>query len=409
MFRTDRVHWFRLLGCFAAVAAVIVGTTGCGTIVAAGSAGAGPAVERAVPPAGVFRLGILGPFTGPSASTGAEFRGAVTMAFDAIGWHIGGYTVEPVWIDSQSDPDSAVRAYERAVIDAGIQAAILNWHSDVALACMDVAAEYKIPHIFPYGAAEEVNAKFRADPAKYGYWMNKGWPVPATLTIAYVEAVKDAIARGAWQPETRLAAICGENTAWGRSFGQAIKGQLEDAGWRVVSEDYFDLDEVEFYPLLYGLKARDVALVAATSTSMPSFAAFINQADEVGLRSLIIADGLGWAGEWHTVTGQSSNYILDQIPAWATAEGHDFAARFEQQWGVPPSPSAAGLAYDGAGLFIEVARHALAAYGELSSETIYRWASENLQTGRWSYTAGIVMNEYKYTPDTLPDPVVGEG
>jgi branched-chain amino acid transport system substrate-binding protein len=26
-----------------------------------------------------------------------------------------------------------------------------------------------------------------------------------------------------------------------------------------------------------------------------------------------------------------------------------------------------------------------------------------------SYTDGIVMNECKYTPETLPDPVVGEG
>jgi len=229
------------------------------------------------------------------------------------------------------------------------------------------------------------------------------------LTRAYVEAIEDAIARGAWEPMDKTAAICAENTAWGRSFGRAIKQQLQDSGWRVVSEEYFDLDEVQFYALLYGLKARDVALVAATSTSMPSFAAFINQADEVGLESLIIGDGLGWAGEWHAVTGEASNYVVDQIPVWATGEGQEFAALFEERWGVAPSPSAAGLAYDGAGMFIEIARQALAEYGELSSETIYRWAIENLQTGAWSYTGGIVMEEYRYTPDTLPDPVVGQG
>ncbi|HSJ57314.1 MAG TPA: ABC transporter substrate-binding protein [Anaerolineae bacterium] len=400
--------WIRLIGCFVLVAVVAGGTTGCGAV-KADATGGRPTGHRATPPEGVFRLGVLGPFTGPSASTGAEFRGAVTMAFDAAGWQIGGYTVEPVWIDSQSDPASAARAYERAVVEGGIEAAILNWHSDVALECMEVAADYQIPHIFPYGATEAVNAKFRADPERYGYWMNKGWPVPATLTRAYVEAIEDAIARGAWEPMDKTAAICAENTAWGRSFGRAIKQQLQDSGWRVVSEEYFDLDEVQFYALLYGLKARDVALVAATSTSMPSFAAFINQADEVGLESLIIGDGLGWAGEWHAVTGEASNYVVDQIPVWATGEGQEFAALFEERWGVAPSPSAAGLAYDGAGMFIEIARQALAEYGELSSETIYRWASENLQTGAWSYTGGIVMEEYRYTPDTLPDPVVGQG
>jgi branched-chain amino acid transport system substrate-binding protein len=60
-------------------------------------------------------------------------------------------------------------------------------------------------------------------------------------------------------------------------------------------------------------------------------------------------------------------------------------------------------------MFIQIAQQALDQYGALSSATIYDWARENLQTGRWSFTDGVVMQEYKYTPETLPDPVVGEG
>jgi branched-chain amino acid transport system substrate-binding protein len=358
---------------------------------------------------GVFRLGVLGPFTGPSQSTGEEFQGAVIMAFDAIGWRIGDSRIEVVWIDSQSDAEAAAKAYEQAVVEEGIQAGILNWHSSVAVECMDVAAHYQIPHIFPYGATEAVNEKFHADPDKYGYWMNKGWPVPEKLTISYVQALEDAISRGLWTPESKTVALLAENTHWGRSFVKAIKQQLEAAGWTSVGEDYFNLDEVEFHPLLNKLKAQKVALIASTSTSLPSFAALINQADEVGIESLLIADGLGWAGEWYAMTGESSNDIIDQIPAWATAEGKEFAAQFEQRWGTKPSPSAAGLAYDGANMFIQVAEQALAERGELSSEAIYHWAQENLQTGKWSYTGGIVMEEYLYTPETMPDPVVGEG
>jgi branched-chain amino acid transport system substrate-binding protein len=150
-------------------------------------------------------------------------------------------------------------------------------------------------------------------------------------------------------------------------------------------------------------------MVAVTSTSMPSFAAIINQASEVGLESLIIADGLGWAGEWYAMTGDSSNYVIDQIPAWATSEGQAFASQFEERWGITPSPSAAGLAYDGANMFIQIAHQALAEYGELSSGTVYRWTRDNLQSGMWTYTSGVVMEEYKYTPESMPDPVVGEG
>jgi hypothetical protein len=48
----------------------------------------------------VFTLGVLGPFSGPSSSTGDEFRDVVNMAFDAIDWRIEGHRIEPVWIDS---------------------------------------------------------------------------------------------------------------------------------------------------------------------------------------------------------------------------------------------------------------------------------------------------------------------
>jgi len=379
------------------------------------SAGCGPASssEKSVAPVAIpdstFRLGILGPFTGPSESTGTEFKGAATMALDAIDWQIGDYEIEAVWIDSQSDPDSAVEAYEQAIVEDGIQAAILNWHSSVAVACMDVAAEYEIPHIFPFGAADAVNKTFNSDPEKYGYWMNKGWPTPDKLTTAYVQAVEDAIARGTWEPDAKTLAVCAEDTEWGRSFARALMEQMEAEGWTVIAEDYTPLDWVNFYPTLNKLQAEDVALVAVTTTSSPSFAAFINQADEVGLESLIIADGLGWAGDWYRLTGDSSNYVIDQIPGWATEEGKQFAEAFEKRWAVPPSASAAGLAYDGTNMFLQIARHALEERGELTSEAVYTWARDNLQTGKWSYTDGIVMETYKYTPETVPDPVVGKG
>lgn len=395
----------RLL-CLTVVMGLLVGGLACGTEVAVEE----PALpEREMVPDGVLRVGILGPFTGPSESTGDEFRNAATMAFDAVDWQIGDYKVEAVWIDSQSDPELAAAAYESAILEDGIQAAVLNWHSSVAVECMEVASQHQIPHIFPFGATEVVNEKFQSDPDTYGYWMNKGWPVSAKLTTSYVEAIEDAIAAGHWTPEKKTLAICAEDTHWGRSFGEAIRTQFEAEGWSTVAEDYVSLDEVEFLPTLNKLHGQDVTLVAATTTSMPSFAAFINQADEMGLEAMIIGDGLGWGGEWHQLTGDSSNYVIDQIPGWATVEGLQFAEAYRDRWGVEPSSSAAGLAYDGTNMFIELAQNAFDAHGELTSETIYKWGKENLQTGEWSYTGGIVMSEYKYTPESLPDPVVGEG
>ncbi len=112
----------------------------------------------------VFKVGFLGPYSGPSAQTGKQFKGGAEIALEAVDYQIGPYTIEPVWIDSQSDPAKASQAYEQAVVQDGIQAGALNWHSSVAVAVMEVTANYKIPHIFGFGATEVVNETFASDP-----------------------------------------------------------------------------------------------------------------------------------------------------------------------------------------------------------------------------------------------------
>ena len=213
----------------------------------------------------VFKIGVLGPFTGPSARTGDEFKTAAEMALENIDYTVGDYTIEPVWVDSQSDPEKATRAYEEAIVQDGIQAGVLNWHSSVAVAVMEVNAKHKVPHFFGFGATEVVNEKFNSDREKYGYWTTKGWPTPDKLSQNYVTALEDAIAAGSWNPAEKTAAIYGEDTDWGRSFGDGIASQLEAAGWTIKDRQYFPIEQTEFYPLLNKFKDENVALVAGTS------------------------------------------------------------------------------------------------------------------------------------------------
>jgi len=207
------------------------------------------------------------------------------MAFDAIDWTLcGKYKVEPVWIDCQSDPAKGSQAYEQAIVQDKIQAGILNWHSSVAVSLMDVVAKYKIPHFFGFGATEVVNEKFAADPEKYGYWMFKGWPTPAKLSVSYVQALEDAIASGTWTPRIRrlpstARTLTGDAVSAGRSRSSSKIG-LEDRFRRVLR-----IDQTEFYPYFNKIKELNPALIAGTSSAAPVMSAFIKQADEVALRA----------------------------------------------------------------------------------------------------------------------------
>lgn len=360
-------------------------------------------------PSKTLKIGVQGPFTGPAAQTGKEFKASVEMGFEKINYTVGDYKIEMVWIDCQSDPAKAASAYAEAVESKGIQAGFLNWHSSVAVALMDLAAQYKIPHLFGFGATEVVNQKWQADPAKYNYWGGKFWPIPQKLEGNYIECLNTAIKTGKWKPAKKLAAIYGEDTDWGRSAGSAYKKALKDSGWEIYSEEYFPATQTDFYPMLSKYKKADIELLCGTSASPPFMTSFVKQCSEVGLKSVVVASGIGWIGDWYKMTGKGSDYVLDSIPQLTTPEAQKWAKDIQAKYGFNPSPSSGGLSYDATGFFIKLLQRTNELYGKLDKETIHKTMVDEMNTGKLTYgrkDGAIIMNEYKYIPETLPDPIV---
>jgi branched-chain amino acid transport system substrate-binding protein len=387
--------WYAM---FALGLAVALLATACG----AGPQGETPTGDK------VLKVGVVAPITGPNSVVGEEFKNAVTMAFDSVDWKIGDYKVQVVWVDEETDPEKATRAYEAAIVRDNITCGLLNWDASVAVALMEVSAQHKVPHFFAMGTAEVVDEKYFSD-QKYTYWIAKGWPLPSKLTIAYINLLEDAIQEGTFTPTAKKAALFGTDDDWARGFAAAIGGQLADAGWEVVAQDFVSIGETDFYPLLTKMKGLGVPLIAGTMSDAAAFSAMIKQTREVGLNSLIIADGLGWIGEWYSLTGDASNYVIDQIPGWTSDEAIKFRDDFKARWGFEPSPSAAGLAYDEANFFIKIAQATYDQHKELSRETLYQVGHEDVVAGKITYTDGILMKEYKITKDTVPDFQVGAG
>lgn len=353
-------------------------------------------------------VGVDLPLTGPSAKAGKEFQDTVTMAFEEVGYKIGDYEVKLVWIDDQADPQKGTAAYEQAVVRDKIDVGILNWNSSVAVALMETVAKYQIPHFFGMGAAGTINEKWLSD-EKYRYWINKGWAMPDKMTQAYVDTIMQAIEQGHWTPRNKKLAIYGDDTDWGRSYGESMKKRFAEAGWEVVSEDYTRLGETDMYPLLTKMKSLDVSLIAGTISSPPSIAAFIKQAREVNLNALMICDALGETADFYSLTGDASDYVLDNRPVFVSERALKFAADFKAKYGYEPSPAAGGQVYDYTRFFIKVANECLKEYGNLDKENLYKFAQERLMTGQITFTDGVVAEQYKYTSESAPDPVVGEG
>ena len=135
----------------------------------------------------VLKVGLMGPFTGPAAQSGASIKNSLLMRLDEAGNKVGDYKLEIMFIDTQSDPAKATNAYVEAIERKGMQVGMGGWHSSVAMAVVDQAVKYKVPHMGGMGAAETITDKIKSDPKYKGYWF-KFWGYPALATASSISS-----------------------------------------------------------------------------------------------------------------------------------------------------------------------------------------------------------------------------
>jgi len=357
----------------------------------------------------VFKLGVLGPFTGPAAKSGNEMKDAATMAVEEVGGKIGDYKIELVYIDDQSDPSKGTNAYAEAIERKGVQAGILNWNTAVTVAIQPMLAKYKVPHFFCMGAGQAGNDKWASFPPEDRYLIMKGWPIPQKLVVGYVDLLNYAAEKGIWKPKKKLVALWGEDTDWGRSLVGGLADGLKANGWEIYTEEYFDLKKTDFYPYINKCKKAGVTLLAGSSSGVASVSAIIKQQREVGFKGLVIADGLGWVGDWYKMTGRSSDGVLDMIPQLATPEQKAWVEKFKKRFKYDPSPSAAGQSYDYTHFFFKIAERAIEKYGELNSATVTKVGREEVAEGKLTFNradGALVHGRYGTDAANAPDPKI---
>lgn len=356
-----------------------------------------------------LKVGFVGPLTGPAAKVGTEFKSAVDMAFTEVGYKVGDYDIKLVWIDSESDPEKAVRAYEQAALRDNIDVSMINWHSSVAIALMNVVSKNRIPHYFGIGAAGTINEKYNSNPKRYGYYIGKGWPEPTKTTAGYAQMIEDAIARNIYAPRNHKFIVFGEDTDWGRSVGKGYRKVMEDIGWECVSEDYFRPDETDFYPLLTSYKKLDASVMIGTNSVPPSVAALVKQKSEIGVQALLFCEGVADSGEWYDLMGPASNGTIEGRATWVTPRHKAFARKFKDAYGFVPSAAAAGQVYDWSRFFVKCLNGALKEYGTLNRKTLHKFGQEFVMTGKIHSDQGIVHDQLVFTPENFPDPEFGPG
>jgi branched-chain amino acid transport system substrate-binding protein len=339
----------------------------------------------------VLKIGCLGPFTGPSSRVGQNIRQGIEMAIaDArqageLPLTIGGQKrdIGLVWVDSQSDPEQAVKALRAAIDREGISLVLSGWHSSVAMALMDVEADAKLVHVGDVGESQFIAEKMLKDPDRYrGYF--KSYPSPASQSTLYGAPLNYFRDKGMWKPANLKAAVLVEDTDYGRGWGESLVAGLKGAGYEVMPYDVTSLTETDYAPLLTKYKASKASLVVITTSGSVGFANFVKQFRQQKLKALLIAHGLTWSSEWRQLTGEASDFAIAMDSPAAIADWQfEWQRRFKQKYGEDPSITSSGLAYD----YTRLALSAVQKAGGTDRDKLAATIRDTPYKGVWNYYA----------------------
>ena len=348
--------------------------------------------------ADTLKIGFMGPFTGPASRTGDQFKRGIEMALEEaraegdIPVKVDGKSmdIEPVWVDSQSSPEKAVKAVMDAV-NRGVKMMVTGWHSSVAMACMDAESPLKIVHIGHQGESQYINFKINDNPEKYQGWF-KGWASPPVFAGLYGPPLVHFMEKGLWKPANKKAAVIVEDTDYGRGWGEALVVSLRTAGFDVMPYDVNAIDETEFTPTITKYKAAKVSVVATTQTGGVPMYNFVKQFRSMGLKSLLLAHGLTWTGEWYQNTGKASDYaVCMDSPYPISPEQKSWMKRFKDKYGIEAGIAPSGQPYDHTRLAIKV----LNDVGTLKFEKLVEHIREKVKhKGVWQMYDFATYNDF---------------
>lgn len=308
-----------------------------------------PAPE-VVPTAPPIKIALIPPLTGPAARTGKELQDAIYFTYEElkaagkIPVEVDGELrdLEFIWLDSKSDPEEAVKAYEDAIVRLGADILGWNWHSSVAMALFKISTRYGKIHWADVGESQYICYEREKNPEESKYWF-KCWACPPYYASLFPQALEDAMKAVGYEPRNKRVALLVEDTDYGLGMADALKEAFEELGWTVVSIDRFTLSppETEFGPIIMKYKTYDVSLVYQVSTGLPSMVAFLKQAHEAGLRAFKASFGVGFfsVDEWYPVLKEASDYVLSMDSVmFVTEEQKAWAEKFKEKYGYMPSP-----------------------------------------------------------------------
>jgi branched-chain amino acid transport system substrate-binding protein len=181
-------------------------------------------------PANALRIGVIGPFTGPSSDFGLPMLNAIKMAFDemnAVGGY-GGRPFELVVKDDEGKPDVG-RKQSEELVKAKVIAVIGFCNTGVAANSLEVFQSHQLPLIIPCSTGTPLTAKYPA-PESYIFRTSARDAIQAKF-------VTDDLVKRGW---TKVA-VFADRSGYGEAGLKDVEKALEQYKLKPVHVARFNL------------------------------------------------------------------------------------------------------------------------------------------------------------------------
>jgi branched-chain amino acid transport system substrate-binding protein len=351
--------------------------------------------------ADVFKIGVIAPMTGPAAETGEGMKGASIIAAEEINKKGGilGRKIELYFGDDESKAAAGASVMERLINREKVDIIIGTMNSNVGLATMEIAANYRIPFIMTGPAAQTIADKIKENPARYKYLL-KPDPSTANHTIGVAGAAEMFAKEDPVHTNKKTAVFVTEHTDWGKGLAVVAEVEMGKVGWKVIDKQEHDIGETNFMSLLSKIKALNPDLLATAETSASAGSSLAKQFLDQGLKMYLVQVYAPFKpGYLEALGGGVDGLMGESMVECHTKLCDEFTKKYINRFGAPKFDVVGAMQYD--------MMHAAAnAYEKVGSFDKDKWIQAMLDM-RTEGTIGVYVfnkdnHEAKVGKDYLP-------
>jgi branched-chain amino acid transport system substrate-binding protein len=270
-----------------------------------------------------IRVGVTASLTGAYAVPGSNLLAGLKMWAHDVNARgaLLGREVEIVSYDDQSDPATSARLYEKLISDDRVDLLVGPYASDVTLAASDVGERHNMPMVSGSASATEIWSR--------GYRNIFQVDTPA-------DRYMDLLIESAGNAGLTTIALAYANSDFPREVARGVRARAGAAGIKLVFDEEYIEDSVDFTELVLRIKATRPDLVIG-GTYLNDSIAFVREAKRQNFSPKALAFTVGPAlVEFGEALGPDADGILGVV-SWMRSGNvpmsYDFSFRYKEMTG----------------------------------------------------------------------------